>query len=221
MPEMRIQDRAPERDGLIEVRVTPLAKIDFRKDETADGVPIIEGHAAVYDAIYEDWWGFTEEIAPGAFDDVLDQDVRCLANHDINHLLGRTTSGTLTIKLDDTGLFQRTLINQKDTNAMNWYYRIERRDLTGQSFAFTVASEKWDEEEGKMPHRTILKIGRLFDVGPVTYPAYEVTNIEAAKRSLAEFRKQSMPEARGGGGVDAVVQREMMRRRIQLARAKV
>ncbi|MGH9651796.1 MAG: HK97 family phage prohead protease, partial [Terriglobales bacterium] len=84
----------------IERRVFPVA--DFRV-ETRDGKPVIEGHAAVFGQKAE-IWGFTEEVAPGAFRESIGKDdVRALFNHNESYVLGRNTVGTLRLKEDQTG----------------------------------------------------------------------------------------------------------------------
>ena len=58
--------------------------------ETREEKPVIIGHASVFDTLSENLGGFREKVAPGAFDDVLNDDVRALFNHDSNLILGRT-----------------------------------------------------------------------------------------------------------------------------------
>ena len=49
------------------------------------------------------------------------------------------------------------------------------------SFAFQVLGEMWEENEDELPLRTLNKL-RLFDVSPVTFPAYEGTDIGVRSR---------------------------------------
>src|SRR5690606_38101457 len=72
---------------------------------------------------------------------------------------------------------------------------LERKDVTGSSFAFNVEDDKWEEDEDGLVVRTIIKFKRLLDVSPVTYPAYPVTSV--AQRSLEEFQKQKNSPAAG------------------------
>ena len=129
----------------------------------------VEGYASVFNSMSEDL-GFREVILPGAFSDVLDNDVRALYNHDSNYLLARTTSGTLELKEDDKGLYYRfEMPNTSYGNDMLELFR--RGDLTQSSFGFTVEKDNWRMEDGQQV-RYIERVGSLFDVSPVVYPAY-------------------------------------------------
>jgi len=152
----------------------------------------VVGYAAIFNSDSEEMWGFRERIAPGAFDDAIGaSDVRALFNHDANMLLARTGSGTLTLSVDERGL--RYEFDAPNTTAGNDLLEmLKRGDVSQSSFAFTVKDEKWDEVKAEMPIRTITKVKRLYDVSPVTYPAYPDTTV--AKRSLDAAKKQEQPE---------------------------
>lgn len=150
-------------------------KIEIRKtDGNEKASPItLRGYAAKFDAMSENLGGFREQIAAGAFADVLKDDVRALFNHDANQVLGRTTAGTLRIAQDSTGLYYE--VDLPDTQAArDLATSIERGDVSQSSFAFRVApnGDSWNENEDGVIIRTITKFARLYDVSPVTYPAY-------------------------------------------------
>lgn len=148
--------------------------------------PLIRGHAAVFDSLSENLGGFREVIAPGAFDDVLGDDVRALFNHDPNAILGRSTAGTLRVGVDAAGLTYE--IDPPDTQAArDLLVSMERGDVRESSFGFRVArgGDTWDENDDGVLIRTITKVARLYDVSPVTFPAYPDT--DAAKRTLSEY----------------------------------
>lgn len=144
--------------------------------------PGIAGVAAVYDQAYDTGW-FSETIASGAFDRALKekQDVRCLFNHDVNQLLGRTKSGTLRIENSPDGL-RYDCDTDADTSVGKDVLRmIERGDIDGCSFSFTVRKDTWSDEfdeNGRYvkSHRQIDDLD-LYDVGPVTFPAYTETSV--------------------------------------------
>ncbi|MBK6903987.1 MAG: HK97 family phage prohead protease [Saprospirales bacterium] len=150
----------------------------------------VVGYAAVYNSDSEEMWGFKERIAPGAFEAALGDDVRALFNHDANMLLARTKSGTLKLSSDKTGL-KYEFEAPKTTAGNDLLEMLKRGDVSQSSFAFTVEEQSWSEKDGEMPIRTIVKVKRLYDVSPVTYPAYPDTT--AAKRSLDEFRAETAP----------------------------
>jgi HK97 family phage prohead protease len=159
----------------------------------ADGAGKITGYAAVTEretVIDLGFFAFREKIAKGAFKDAIkNDDVRALFNHDPNFVLGRNTNGTLRLKEDDQGL--RYEADTPDTQAARDVRTlIARGDVSGSSFAFTVENDDdvWDDSEvkkGKLPLRTIRKVS-LYDVSPVTYPAYEGTSVSARSRTKME-----------------------------------
>jgi uncharacterized protein len=152
---------------------------------TAKGTPEISGYIAVFGVpfvLYEDEvYRVVEEIRPGAFSDVLGDDVRCLFNHDADHVLGRTENSTLRLTEDARGLRFRNTIDTKTGPGQNVYRFVSRGDVTGCSFAFIVGADEWTQATTASGRtqitRTITKIQKLLDVGPVTYPAYPQTTV--------------------------------------------
>lgn len=140
----------------------------------------VQGYAAVYGALSEDLGGFREKIAPGAFADVLDSDVRALLNHDPDQLLGRTKSGTLRLAEDPRGL--RFELDLPDSPVgENVRAAVARQDLDGASFRFLVGSESWDGDV-----RTVETVAELHDVTLATHPAYPETSVELRTRPQAD-----------------------------------
>lgn len=151
-----------------------------RAEDPAASAGSFDGHAAVFNQITligSRQWGFLEEIATGAFDDVLEDDVRFLVNHE-GLPLARTTNKTLRLSVDDIGL--RDQADLAPTALGNDVaILLARGDVSQQSFAFTIAEEKWStrtEDGVEMDLRTITKLKRLYDVSVVTYPAYDGTD---------------------------------------------
>ena len=139
-----------------------------------DATPRISGYAATFNQRSQDLGGFIEVIAPGAFDDVLraQPDVLGLFNHDMDHVLGRTGSGTMRIAVDERGL--RYEIDPPDTQlARDLMTSMRRGDIRSSSFAFSVRKDDqtWELRDGQQ-FRTINKVSGLYDCSVVTDPAY-------------------------------------------------
>ncbi len=184
MPEEKskikdLLERAGKKD--VEIRNFPAELRVARKDDGA--LPKIEGYAAVFNSDSEDM-GFIERIKPGAFKGALKiSDTRALFNHDPNYILGRQSNGTLTLTEDKKGLHMS--VQPPDTQLVRDMILtpIERGDINQQSFGFTIEADSWKGLDTDKPVRTIEKVRELFDVSPVTFPAYQDT--EVALRSLS------------------------------------
>lgn len=160
---------------------------DFRT-RAEDGKRYIEGYFAIFGGNYELWPGAVETIDPGAFDLVRDVDVRALTNHDTTLVLGRTTAGTLRLRVDDVGLWGSIEINDEDQDAVNAWARVTRRDVTQCSFGFDIEDEYRQIEGGvEVWH---LRSIRLYEVSICTFPAYEDTAITARKAELDTINKR-------------------------------
>lgn len=144
--------------------------------------PEITGYAAVFDKLSEDLGGFREKVASGAFSkSLMKDDIRALFNHDPNYVLGRNKAGTLELEEDGHGLRIRVKV-PKTQWAMDLMESIKRGDINQMSFGFRTIKDTW-EKVGNNTERT-LQEAQLFDVSPVTYPAYPQTS--AAVRSAYE-----------------------------------
>lgn len=142
----------------------------------------IEGYASVFGDEY-DLGYFTERVAPGAFDGRTNDDVRLLINH-TGVPLARTTNNTLTLTIDERGLHYRAKL--ADTQeGRDLYTLIQRGDITQSSFAFTIDDDEWS---GDRRTRTINRVGQLYDVSPVTYPASPTTTVQA--REMATYTQR-------------------------------
>lgn len=174
------------------------AGIEVRQD--GDRPRTLSGYAALFyrsedpGTEYELWDGAVERIMPGAFDAaVAGDDVRALFNHDPNHLLGRTTSGTLRLSVDNTGL--RYDVDLPDTQTGRDIAESARRgDLSGSSFGFSIRSDgaRWGRDKGKDVRE--LRNLSLFDVSPVTYPAYKSTTVAVRADDVAGIKAELAAE---------------------------
>lgn len=173
--------------------------IEFRDIEGDDALPMAVGHAAVFGMqsvnLAPDWADYTvhEIIDPHAFDrTVREADVVGLFNHDDMWLLGRTTSGTVRLAIDERGLGYE--IDLPDTtHGRDVAVLLRRGDVNGSSFAFRAIRDTWFEDEEGNITRTLLEVA-LIDVSPVTHPAYPDT--DSSLRSLAAAIGTDLDEAR-------------------------
>jgi HK97 family phage prohead protease len=162
---------------------------ELRVDGEADS-PRIVGHAAVFNSLSESLGGFREKIAPGAFAKTLGGDVRALFNHDPNHVLGRTRAKTLRLAEDSKGLAVE--IDPPDTEQARAVVEALRRgDVSQMSFGFRTVHDSWENLPNGDVIRTLHEV-ELFDVSPVTFPAYAQT--DAAVRSLEAWREGEASE---------------------------
>ena len=175
---------------------------------------IIEGRAIVYNRETDLGW-FREVIAKDALKNTNLKDVRFLVNHNTDMIpLARSRNNnensTMQLIVDDDGLGVRIKLDlENNAEARALYSAIERGDITGMSFMFTIRKEEWDETDKEHPKRTITDIEQVFEVSAVTFPAYEETEINArCKTELESYRstlenvpKRSTPD---GDSIDNI-----------------
>ena len=177
------------------IRQTRSLQTELKTRAEPDGQDMyIEGYFAVFNRQTELWPGAFEEIAPGAFDSTLGNDIRALINHDTTLVLGRNKAGTLELKADSYGLWGRIKINPNDTDAVNLYERVKRGDVDQCSFGFNILKEETDWREDGTVKWTIQEVD-LHEVSVCTFPAYEETGVQA-RRVEVEQHRQRLLEAR-------------------------
>ena len=171
----------------LEYRVLSAEGLELRA--TGEGPGTLRGYAAKFNKNSVDLGGFVEQIRSGAFTNAIKvSDVRGLVNHDANMLLGRSSAGTLRLSENDIGL--QFDLDLPDTQpGRDIAESVRRKDITGCSFAFTTKIDEWTYVDDGPDRREIVEVEELFDVGPVTYPAYPDTTVAA--RSLVERCKQA------------------------------
>lgn len=189
--------------------------------------PVIEGDAAVFNTETQIGSLFREKIRPGAFTRVLSEnpDVIAAYNHNWDVVLGRTTSGTLTLTESLAGLHYATKINPKDAQAMGVYERVKRGDVSQASFAFTVKREEWTKpaNKGELALREVIEVDRLFDVGPVAFGAYPQASAQARSKAETFQQEEITPpvQAASSGAEEQVKARQAARSRaLELLSAK-
>lgn len=170
----------------MEVRQLTRALAGVRREKRGESGSVISGLSAVYYREGEPGTEFrlmsyvVERIRPGAFDRAIKdgQDARALFNHDSAALLGRVSSGSCRLSLNDRGLAYEIDVDDADPDHQRVCAKIDRGDVTGSSFAFLARAVSWQElrlEDDSWLYVRWLEDVDLFDVGPVTWPAYEAT----------------------------------------------
>lgn len=177
---------------------------EVRAEQDEQHGSLITGRPIVYDARTN--LGYYDEIiARGALDNADLRDVRFLVNHNTDMIpLARSrnnnANSTMQMSVDDEGMAIRVDLDvENNTEARNLYSAVSRGDISGMSFMFSVDEQDWEDVESEHPTRTILKLGKVFEVSAVTFPAYEQTSIQArglsdaldgAKESLERERRK-------------------------------
>ena len=181
----------------IEIERRNVGVSELRSIIDDSGMRHITGYAAVFNTFSDDLGFFREKIDPGAFaETIINDDIRALWNHDSNYVLGRNVSRTLTLSEDDQGL--KIDIAPPDTQwARDLATSIDRGDISQMSFGFRTISDRWEMKNGDEV-RTLEKV-QLFDVSPVTYPAYPDTRV--GLRSKESWKLSAEPPS---GGSDKV-----------------
>lgn len=199
-------------------------------EDRADGVKTISGYAAVfYDPSesgteYELWDNCVERVLPSAFSRAIaeGQDVTCLFNHDSDALIGRTKNKTCRLSVDSIGLrYEADLPGT--TTANDCAILVARGDIQGSSFSFSTKSVRWDTLPDGTEVRNLVDVD-LYDVGPVTSPAYAATTTSArdsktqliAERNEMECRNRDIANSK-----DRERQIDADRVSVAVARAKV
>jgi len=188
-----------EEKNIKEIR-TFTGTVELRMTEGEDWPTEITGVAAVVDQRADIGW-FEEEIAPGAFDNALKKsDIRVLYNHDTNYVLGRTKSGTGKVWVNSEGNLAYSFEPDKgNPQHVSIVRTIQRGDVTQSSFAFTVERTEWRQSDkyGNQGTRRILEVRELYDVSPVTYPAYTGTTVGSRDADAIKAEREALMQEQG------------------------
>lgn len=163
---------------------------EFRASENGEQ-RVIEGYFSVFGSTYVIAPGVEESVDSAAFDGALEDDIRALINHETRLVLGRTTVGTLELRVDEKGLWGRIIINTEDQDAMNLYARVKRGDVSQCSFGFDILDERREVRDDGTVHYIILRV-KLYEVSVVTFPAYTDTAVEARADEIKQARKRQL-----------------------------
>ena len=196
--------------------VTRAYNFEIRAENNEKNGDHIVGRPIVYNS-KTDLGYFDEIIEGGALDKANLKDVRFLVNHNTDMIpLARSRNNnensTMQLEVDKDGMGIRVnLDTENNSEARNLYSAIKRGDITGMSFMFTIDDEEWENLESDHPTRHIRKIGQVFEVSAVTFPAYEATEISARDKEALDSAKATL---------DSVKLLDSNKRELELEKAK-
>lgn len=175
---------------------------EIRAEQDEKRGNIITGRPIVYNSRTDLGW-FDEVIEPGALNETDLTDVRFLVNHDTKMIpLARSRrnngNSTMMMSVDNQGLNLDyvSLDTENNATARSLYSAIERGDLSGMSFMFSIDGERWENLESDHPTRYIEKIGSVYEVSAVTWPAYDSTEINARSKDALDRARSAVDTAR-------------------------
>lgn len=174
---------------------------EIRAEQSDELGNIITGRPIVYNS-KTNMGCYDEIIAQGALTNTDLTDVRFLVNHDISKIpLARSRrnngNSTMLLSTDNDGMFIRvTLDTENNSEARALYSAVQRGDISGMSFMFSIDEEEWTDLESEHPTRTITDIGTVVEVSAVTFPAYDSTEIEARSKAALESARSALDKAR-------------------------
>lgn len=163
-----------------------------------EGRRIVEGYALVFETPSTGLRDFHEVIHRGALAGVLEQsDVFALLDHNPSRgVLARANkgAGSLTLTVDERGLKYSFEVPDTALGA-EVYQGVQRGDIAGSSFSFTVKKDRWERGADGVALRHIDQIEALYDVSPVYRPAYDATTVSADRRGLEALEAAEQQQA--------------------------
>lgn len=186
---------------------------EVRAEETEAG-NIITGRPIVYNSRTDLGW-FDEIIEPGALNNTDLTDVRFLVNHDVSKIpLARsrknTSNSTMQLTTDNEGLGIRvTLDTENNSEAKALYSAVQRGDISGMSFMFSIRDEEWEDLDSDHPTRHVKDISTVVEVSAVTFPAYESTEINARCKGALDNARSAVETARQQSGISVETDGEL------------
>ena len=193
---------------------------DIRAEETERG-STLTGRPIVYES-KTDLGLFDEIIARGALDKTDLTDVRFLVNHDLSRIplaRSRRNNGNSTMQLfvdsDGMGISVR-LDTENNADARALYSAVQRGDISGMSFMFSIDGEEWDDLESDHPTRRITKIGTVVEVSAVTFPAYDSTSISARGAEELDSARLAVETARASRAKPVDTGLELLKAKIKI-----
>lgn len=187
----------PKNDNTLERRAYAF---EVRAEEGEQG-NIITGRPIVYNTRTDLGW-YDEIIESGALDNTDLRDVRFLVNHDTSKIplaRSRNNNGnsTMLLSVDSEGMKIKVMLDtENNQEARALYSAVQRGDISGMSFMFSIRDEEWDDLDSDHPIRHIKDISTVVEVSAVTFPAYESTEINARSKEALDNARSALDSAR-------------------------
>lgn len=175
---------------------------EVRSEKRDNGISRLSGQPIVYGSYTDIGGWYREVIEPGALDGANLKDVPLLVNHD-NRMIpvarsrNNTANSTMRLRIIETGLeMEADIDTERNMTARELDSAVDRGDLDGMSFAFSVDEERWDDLQSDYPTRHILRFGTIAEVSAVTWPAYSATSIYARSKEALDNARSALESAR-------------------------
>lgn len=194
-----------------------LSEVRAVQPEGDEGKPIIEGNGIVLNQRSEKLGFFIEIIDPDSLRDTNFDDAVSLFNHNSDYVLGAFRNKTLELSITREAVRYRSQVPPTQTIRDLVLTTIDLGYVRGSSFMFSIAEngDEWEEESDGTIIRYVRKIERVYEMGPVTMPAYSQTTTDIAKRSfddwIKEFRKNEKKK-------EVFFRRELAKKSLELLR---
>lgn len=175
---------------------------EIRASDNENGTKRLAGTPIVYNSPTDIAGLFQEIIEPGALDSANLKDVPLLVNHNTEMIpvarsRRNTPNSTMRLIVNERGLDMEADIDvERNATACELYSAVERGDLDGMSFLFSVRDEKWENLESDYPTRRIQKLDVIAEVSAVTWPAYKATTINARSKEALDSARSALDNAR-------------------------
>ena len=175
---------------------------DIRSERRDDGGFTLAGTPIVYSSPTDIGGWFREIIEPGALDGADLTDVPLLVNHNdrmipVARSRRNTPNSTLRLTVTERGLDMEADIDiENNMTSRELASAVERKDMDGMSFRFSISDEEWEGLETDYPTRYIKKFARIGEVSAVTWPAYEATELYARSKEALESARSALESAR-------------------------
>lgn len=175
---------------------------EIRSERREEGGFLLSGQPIVYNSPTDIGGWFREIIEPGALDQADLTDVPLLVNHDdrmipIARSRRNTPNSTLRLMPNASGLEMQAdidIINNSTSRELA--SAVEREDITGMSFRFSIKDERWEDLDTDYPTRYIVAFGKIAEISAVTWPAYDATSIYARSKEALDSARSALESAR-------------------------